>query len=93
MSDIDQEKDFHPAKAGDDPIWLGGMKYVRAHRIEEPDNHCSDLETKLAECEARLSKAMSFAEGVVRYAGNGGDDYLADQARATLAELTGGNND
>jgi len=43
--------------------------------------------------EAKLATAMKFTESVVRYAGNNGDDYLADKARATLKELKGENDD
>lgn len=28
------EEDFHPAKPGDNPIWLGGMKYVPSDLYE-----------------------------------------------------------
>ena len=57
----------------------------------------------LADCDARagepLGKCMreaadeierlrAFAEAVVRYAGNAGDDYLADKARDALKEKT-----
>lgn len=45
------------------------------------------------DAEAKLAKAVKFTEGVIRYAGNSGDDYLAEQARATLAELKGENDD
>lgn len=38
---------------------------------------------------AKLAKAVQFTEGVIRHAGNSGDDYLAEQARATLAEIKG----
>jgi hypothetical protein len=41
------------------------------------------------EAEAKLAKAVEFTKGVIRHAGNSGDDYLAEQARATLAELKG----
>lgn len=33
---------------------------------------------------------LDFAEAVVRYAGNAGDDYLADKARTAIAKATGG---
>lgn len=34
----------------------------------------------------RVAELEEFARAVVRYAGNGGDDYLADKARAALGE-------
>jgi len=39
--------------------------------------------------EAKLAKAVEFTKGVIRHAGNSGDDYLAEQARTTIAELKG----
>ena len=39
---------------------------------------------------AKLAKAVQFTEGVIRHAGNSGDDYLAEQARVTLAEIKEG---
>ena len=32
----------------------------------------------------KAAKLEEFVRSVIRYAGNGGDDYLADKARATL---------
>ena len=52
-----------------------------------------EAEAYAAELEAKLAKAVQFTEGVIRHAGNSGDDYLAEQARTTLAELTGGKNE
>ena len=40
------------------------------------------------ELKAKLAKAVDFVLRSIRYAGNSGDDFLADKARATLAELT-----
>jgi hypothetical protein len=50
----------------------------------------ADLEriaNRIEELEAKLAKAVEFTKGVIRHAGNSGDDYLAEQARTTLAEL------
>jgi len=44
---------------------------------------------RIQELEAKLAKAVEFTKGVIRHAGNSGDDYLAEQARTTLAELNG----
>jgi hypothetical protein len=44
---------------------------------------------RIDELEAKLAKAVEFTKGVIRHAGNSGDDYLAEQARTTLAELKG----
>jgi len=35
---------------------------------------------------ARMNALETFARAVARYAGNGGDDYLADKARAALGD-------
>ena len=35
-----------------------------------------------------IERLRAFAEAVVRYAGNAGDDYLADKARDALKEKT-----
>lgn len=43
-----------------------------------------EAEAYAAELEAKLAKAVEFTGSVVRYAGNCGDDYLAEQARAAL---------
>ena len=40
-----------------------------------------------------LKRAVQFTKGVIRHAGNSGDDYLAEQARTALAELTGAQKD
>jgi hypothetical protein len=53
------------------------IRYVRADRIEELD--------------AKLAQAEDFVLRTIRYAGNNGDDFLADKARAALAELKGEN--
>jgi hypothetical protein len=37
--------------------------------------------------EAKLARAEDFVLRTLRYAGNNGDDFLADKARTTLAEL------
>lgn len=41
------------------------------------------------EAETKLAKALAFTSGVIRHAGNSGDDYLAGVARATIAKLKG----
>ena len=50
---------------------------------------CEMLEEHLCLTEEKLAKAVEFTKGVIRHAGNSGDDYLAEQARAILAELKG----
>ena len=39
--------------------------------------------------EAKLAKAKDFVLRTLRYAGNNGDDFLANKACAALAELKG----
>ena len=41
---------------------------------------------ELKEAKAEIERLRAFAEAVIRYAGNACDDYLADKARAVLAE-------
>jgi Lar family restriction alleviation protein len=31
----DDDEDFHPASAGDDPIWLGGVEYITKSRSDD----------------------------------------------------------
>lgn len=68
-----------------------GTKRIKEleERLKAAQDDAKEAEAYAEELEAKLAKAVSFAEGVVRYAGNGGDDYLQDQARTTLAELKG----
>ena len=47
------------------------------------------LKARAEAAEAKLVKAVQFTGGVLGYAGNIGDDYLAEQARAAFAELKG----
>lgn len=42
-------------------------------------------EKERLEAADRIEQLEAFAEAVIRYAGNAGDDYLADKARAALA--------
>ena len=56
---------------------------------EAHDSRIKPLRDRIEELEAKLAKAVEFTKGVIRYAGNSGDDYLAEQARTTLAELKG----
>jgi hypothetical protein len=38
---------------------------------------------------AAAPELLEFAEAVVRYAGNAGDDYLANKARAAISKAKG----
>jgi hypothetical protein len=44
---------------------------------------------RIEELEAKLTQAEDFVLRTLRYAGNNGDDFLADKACAALAELKG----
>lgn len=55
--------------------WLPGV------RSEPPMPPVKSPTPNLAE---RVRELEEFAEAVVRYAGNAGDNYLADKARAVL---------
>ena len=96
MSDMEkwlneQDRDFNPAKAGDDPIWLGGMKYVRADRIEE-------LEAKLKRAEVSL-RVINALDPDASMDGCSRDTLITivglmgGKARDALAKLTGGKNE
>ena len=61
----------------------------RADRIEELEANAMANRVAVMRLEAKLAKAVEFTKGVIRHAGNSGDDYLAHQARTTLAELKG----
>ena len=61
-----------------------------ADRIDELVATCEELEAKLAECEARLEKALEALEDI---SGNGSaagrnPQLMSDKARTTLAELS-----
>ena len=43
--------------------------------------------------EAKLGKTEDFVRRVIRYAGNNGDDFLADKGREALLELRGENDE
>ena len=43
--------------------------------------------------EAKLAKAEDFVRRVIRYAGNHGDDFLAEKGREALLELRGENDE
>ena len=60
------------------------------HVASAIDTQWAESQDEIADLKAKLAKAVSFSESVVRYARKGGDGYLWDQARTTLAELTGG---
>ena len=48
------------------------------------------LSARAATLEAKMAKAVDFVLSSIRYAGNSGDDFFADKARATLAEIQDG---
>ena len=64
--------------------------------IDERDRTFAMMLSRAEEAEAEierllgdLAKAMQFTKRVIRHADFWGDDYLAEQARTALAELTG----
>ncbi len=71
------------AKAAEDEL---EMQEQEACMME---NDYIKLEKERDALEAKLAQAVEFTKGVIRHAGNSGDDYLAEQARATLAEIKG----
>ena len=60
---------------------LEGRNLALLNRVEAAAQRAATLEAKLA-------KAVDFVLSSIGYAGNSGDDFLADKARATLAEIT-----
>jgi len=64
-----------------------------AEQLEDPVNAKLYLAPYVAAELRRLhavnAELLHFAKAVVRYAGNSGDDYLADKARAAIAKAEG----
>lgn len=69
---------------------LEDLRLHERSRIGHLLRSAQDMAARIEELEAKLAEAVSFAEGVVRYAGTNGNYCLADEARAILAELKGG---
>ena len=59
---------------------------VRAlrNRIDVLEREQTRADVRLIEVEAERDALRTFAKGVIRYAGNEGNDYLADKAREAL---------
>lgn len=57
-----------------------------ADLIDEQARYLADLRDGVAKLRAENAKLKDFVRAVIRYGGNAGDDYLADQARAALNE-------
>jgi hypothetical protein len=60
---------------------------------KEAADRIQELEAKLVVEFMRRSKAEDFVRRVIRYAGNNGDDFLADKGREALLELRGENDE
>ena len=83
--------------------WMKGAEDARDRakaRIEALTEQleATRLDAKEAEAysvwlEAKLGKTEDFVRRVIRYAGNNGDDFLADKGRETLLELRGENDE
>lgn len=58
--------------------------------VDHDDNCCVcvvwDMRDRIEALTAEVERLRHFVEGVVRYAGNGGDDYLGEKARAALGD-------
>jgi hypothetical protein len=52
--------------------------------LEDAASRIEKLEAELHSCFHRIEELQAALEAVIRYAGNAGDDYLADQARKAL---------
>ena len=53
--------------------------------IKAEQKHTDNALDNMDAAYRKAAKLEEFARAVIRYAGNGGDDYLADKARAALA--------
>jgi hypothetical protein len=53
--------------------------------IKAEQKHTDNALDNMDAAYRKAAKLEDFARAVIRYAGNGGDDYLADIARAALA--------
>ena len=53
-------------------------------RVAELEREQTRTDVRLIEVEAERDALRTFAKGVIRYAGNEGNDYLADKAREAL---------
>ena len=83
--------------------WMMGAEDARDRakaRIEALTEQleAARLDAKEAEAysvwlEAKLGKTEDFVRRVIRYAGNNGDDFLADKGREALLELRGENDE
>ena len=83
--------------------WMKGAEDARDKvkaRIEALTEQleAARLDAKEAEAysvwlEAKLGKTEDFVRRVIRYAGNNGDDFLADKGREALLELRGENDE
>lgn len=54
--------------------------------IKAEQKHTDNALDNMDAAYRKVAKLEEFARAVIRYAGNGGDDYLADIARAALGE-------
>ena len=54
--------------------------------IKAEQKHTDNALDNMDAAYRRVAELEEFARAVVRYAGNGGDDYLADKASAALGE-------
>lgn len=63
----------------------GGVPFNKPH-LDAAIAEIDRLRDRVAELEAERDRLREFVEDVIRYAGNTGDDYLAEKARAVLEE-------
>ena len=62
--------------------------FVEQIADEQPYMVAETYKKERHEAADEIERLRAFAEAVVRYAGNAGDDYLADKARDALKEKT-----
>jgi hypothetical protein len=82
-----------PIKWSDAPDRTSWGASMRVADIEIDRDHTltlyceADQIAKVDAMFAEVGRLRAFVEAAIRYAGNAGDDYLADKARAALKEL------
>ena len=64
------------------PDTLEAMR--RAGHVAKLEARIEKLEDELLHCFHRINALQTALQAVIRYAGNTGDDYLADKARKAL---------
>lgn len=86
-TDTTHDDDFHPATAGDDPIWMGGVEYITKSRSDdlveaaEQRGYANAMEaerklhdSRIEELEANLAEQIEWVKRLA-------DDLIAAEGR------------